>query len=420
MKSNATAPVRALGSTSAARRAVHVCAVSAYLAATWVILVATRRLRIHPIEFARKALRRVLRGLRGGPAPAGTPSTPVPEPAPSASLHAESVRDEKPAGGRDSVPFALSEWIELFRCPRCRDRLARDGEDLACPAGHRFPVIRDIPRFVESDAYVRSFSREWNTHDTTQLDSHHQTSITEDTLRTKTGLTPSDVAGKLVLDAGVGSGRFAEVLARWGARVVGVDLSLAVEAARRNLATESSVCIAQADIGHLPFAPATFDLIVSIGVLHHTPDTRRSFEALVPLLKPGGTIAIWVYPNEASYATRAVWIPYTSRIPEDAFYDWCRWLIHLSHRHAGSRALGFLWDAFPYSRQGLGLEWDVLDTFDGYSPRYHGIHSPDEVMGWFRSAGLAEVREAGPVHTSVRGARSAVSATSHSSRPRAG
>jgi hypothetical protein len=58
--------------------------------------------------------------------------------------------------------------------------------------------------------------------------------------------------------------------------------------------------------------------------------------------------------------------------------------------------------AFPISDQSLGIENDVLDTFDGYSPRFHGIHGPDEVSRWFQDAGLTEV-EVLPQDTSIRG-----------------
>jgi hypothetical protein len=57
---------------------------------------------------------------------------------------------------------------------------------------------------------------------------------------------------------------------------------------------------------------------------------------------------------------------------------------------------------FPFSDQRLGVENDVLDTFDGYSPRFHGIHSPDEVTGWFRDAKLTNIRTF-PWNTAVRG-----------------
>lgn len=296
----------------------------------------------------------------------------------------------------------MSALIDLFACPACERRLERDGDALRCTCGSRHPIVRGVPRFVPDDGYVGSFSFEWNTHDTTQLDSKRGDSMTADTLRAKTGLTEADLRGKLVLDAGLGSGRFSEVLAGLGARVIGVDLSLAVEAAHRNLGDRDDVLVAQADIGRLPFLRETFDVIVSIGVLHHTPDTRRHFEALVPLLKPGGTIAIWVYPDEGDYRTRNHWIPWTNQLPPRLFYEWCRWFVRVMQKRRGSRLQSLIARLFPYSQQSYGSENDVLDLFDGYSPRYHGIHSPDQVLGWFRDAGLIELWS-GPMHTSVRG-----------------
>jgi len=253
--------------------------------------------------------------------------------------------------------------------------------------------------------YVDSFSFEWNTHNTTQLDSHQGGDSSEEMFRIKTGLTPEQVKGKLVLDAGVGAGRFSDVLARWGAHVVGVDLSYAVEASYQNFKDLHNVVIAQADIGSLPFSDGTFDFIVSIGVLHHTPSTKEYFKKLVPLLKPGGSIAIWVYPDAGDYVTRAQWIPFTHRIPDKMFYEWCRWFVPLANKFRTTNLVQWLSKVFPFSYQGLGTENDILDTFDGYSPRYHGIHSVVEVMEWFRESGLINIREPGNWITSVRGDR---------------
>jgi SAM-dependent methyltransferase len=291
---------------------------------------------------------------------------------------------------------------EYLRCPKCQGVLAQQADGLHCGCGSTWPVLRSVPRFVPSDAYVASFSFEWNTHKTTQLDSQRGDSMTADTLRVKTGLTPEAVRGKLVLDAGMGTGRFSQVMSSWGARVIGADLSLAVEAARENLGGRDDVLVTQADIGRLPFAPGTFDFIVSIGVLHHTPDTRAHFQALVPLLKPGGTICIWVYPDQGVYLTRARWIPWTSRIPPRMFYEWCRWFVPRMRRNPKAPLARMIARMFPYSEQDYGLENDILDTFDGFSPRYHGVHSAEEVCEWFRAAGLTDV-QALPFPTSVRG-----------------
>jgi SAM-dependent methyltransferase len=187
--------------------------------------------------------------------------------------------------------------------------------------------------------------------------------------------------------------------------VVGIDLSYAVEAAHENFRHLDNVLVAQADIAELPFKPETFDAIVSIGVLHHTPDTKKYFQALIPYLKPGGTIAIWVYPAEGDFVTRKQWIPFTSRIPERMFYEWCRWFVPYAHARLDSPLIQTIYRLFPFSYQGLGLENDILDTFDGYSPRFHGIHTPEEVKDWFIEQGLLNVCAPGPWNTSMRGTR---------------
>lgn len=270
-----------------------------------------------------------------------------------------------------------------------------------------YPIIRDIPRFVSDDRYSQSFSFQWNAHALTQLDSFRGGRGSEDEFVAKTGFTPSELKGKLVLDAGVGAGRYSEIASRWEGDVVGIDLSYAVEAARANLKNYSNVWIAQADIGRMPFRPGSFDVIFSIGVLHHTPNTRDYFLKLVPLLKPGGVIAIWVYPNEGIYPLRQHWVRYVNKIPTKMYYDWCRWFIPWIHSHGNSPWAKALHGMFPYAAEGFGLEYDILDTFDGFSPRYHWIHSPEEVVKWFEDAGLVNIVQPSRWNTCVRGCKPA-------------
>lgn len=293
-------------------------------------------------------------------------------------------------------------------CPATGQPLSRDGDRLVTPDGaHAYPVVREIPRFVAGDFYTRSFSFEWNVHNTTQLDTHRTDGWSEENLHEKTGLTPEQVRGKLVLDAGVGAGRYSEVLARWGATVVGADLSFAVEAANGHFAENPNVMLCQADIGALPFRPGTFDTIISIGVLHHTPDTQRFFAGLPRLLKPGGEIAIWVYPNSPDYVTRKQWVPFVHRVPRQWYYSWCKVFVPWATARVNTRLGRWVYRVFPFSHQGRGVENDILDTFDGYSPRYHGVHSAAEVKGWFRDAGLSDVHDYPAWPTAVRGRRAA-------------
>ncbi|MGH9641335.1 MAG: class I SAM-dependent methyltransferase, partial [Terriglobales bacterium] len=97
----------------------------------------------------------------------------------------------------------------------------------------------------------------------------------------------------LLLDVGAGSGRHSYHAAKLGARVVAVDLGRSIDVARRNL--PSDVLTVKADAEFLPFAHNLFDFVMSIGVLHHLPDTERAFLSIVPYTRPGGFAHIYLY-----------------------------------------------------------------------------------------------------------------------------
>jgi SAM-dependent methyltransferase len=136
-------------------------------------------------------------------------------------------------------------------------------------------------------------------------------------------IDPECFRGKRVLDAGCGTGRHAHFAARFGAEeVVALDLSDAVEAARTNLSAHPNVHVIQGDLLRPPFRTADagggFDLVYSIGVLHHLPDPRAGFESLLRFVRPGGTIAVWVYGWENNGVVRRVVEPLrrmSTRIP---------------------------------------------------------------------------------------------------------
>lgn len=294
----------------------------------------------------------------------------------------------------------LSEKVlAILRCLDCKADLEECAEGLACATcGKKYPDVNGVIRFVDQQHYAGSFGFQWQVHARTQLDTA-ESKRSEQAFRERTGFRPEDLAGKLVLDVGCGMGRFADVACRWGAQVVGIDLSLAAEVAARNLA-ECDANIFQADVFHLPFAEQSFDFIYSIGVLHHTPDCERAFKMLPALLKPGGRIAIWLYSKyNAWYRMSDIYRKVTRRMPSRMLYTLCYGVVPLYGIHqvlrkiplVGRPASGALAYLIPMAFH-PDRKWRILDTFDWYSPWYQSKHSYEEVFRWFESCGLEDLR----------------------------
>jgi len=103
----------------------------------------------------------------------------------------------------------------------------------------------------------------------------------------------------LVLDVGCGASRVARLVRQTsGARTVGLDLSLRSLRASRGAAPGSLV---QGDNLSLPFRSGCADLVISNGVIHHTPDARAAFGELARVLRPGGTLVVSVYDRRSWY-----------------------------------------------------------------------------------------------------------------------
>ncbi|MDQ6915756.1 MAG: class I SAM-dependent methyltransferase, partial [Actinomycetota bacterium] len=92
--------------------------------------------------------------------------------------------------------------------------------------------------------------------------------------------------GGSVLDAGCGSGRTMDDLARWGS-VAGFDLNeLGVEHAR----ARGHEDVRLARVEEIPWPDDSFDLITCLDVLEHTPDDVGSLRELLRVARPGATL----------------------------------------------------------------------------------------------------------------------------------
>lgn len=310
------------------------------------------------------------------------------------------------------------DLLQILRCPSCRSTLSCSGRaeadgrireaELRCSRCARTnPVINGIPRFVPRENYASSFGEQWKRFRRIQLDRYNGTRLSERRLLAETVLPAEWWRDRLVLDVGCGAGRFVDVAARFGARVVGVDYSEAVDAAADNLGDDPLVDLVQADVYALPFAEGAFDAVYCIGVVQHTPDPLRAVAALPAMARPGGWVALTAYERRAmtrffsKYLFRALLRPLSTPAKLRMITAAMPVLFPLTSVLFRIPLMGRLFrfvipvanyvHATELSRE-QRYEWALLDTLDMLAPTYDIPQRESEVIGALRRAGLTDVR----------------------------
>jgi SAM-dependent methyltransferase len=343
--------------------------------------------------------------------------------------------------------------LDLVRCPRCHgafrvesfvdapvpgapsEREIEEGALACVGCGKRFPIIAGVPRLI-APALLAQIGRRYP-----EFFAHHPelappaeppadplADTLESFTRQRLDLRPpgpefarqwrahlgrnlgaalpvEGLAGKLVLDVGCGFGRHLFVASEAGAEVVGVDLSGGVDVARANNRLHPRCHVVQANVHERPFCEDTFDVVWSFGVLHHMPDPRAGFRAIVPVARAnGGVVVVWVYGYRG--------MAFTYRLSH--MRPLHRALRSLSGpaRVRASRAVaamltGLYWGPlWGLKRLGLARRVERLPLADyvdhGWSARVAAVHDRlstpithfhdrDELRGWFDEAGLRAV-----------------------------
>ena len=354
--------------------------------------------------------------------------------------------------------------LPVLRCPQCGAPLslrpfredAGEVEEglLICPCGQWYPIIEGVPRllvgqlrgdyraFVSAHAadlseemqpgeavepsrrqIQQSFSEKWSRLPRWGFDRPEAKRFYDEWFRRKVGRQSEATfrayleEKRWLLDVGTGLGAKVDSMAtRTAGQVIGLDVSEAVGQAYRNVRALPNAHVIQADLFAIPLRPDWFDFIVSDGVLHHTPDTRKAFLALLPYLAPGGDIAIHVYHRLGpirefcddyirAHSTRLsfdeCWalaeafaklgkalheLRVEIEIPEDIPVLEIRRGRYDLQRFSYYHLFKCFWNPdFPY-------EENVLVNVDWYHPTHASRHTEEEVVGWFTEAGLIEVR----------------------------
>ena len=112
--------------------------------------------------------------------------------------------------------------------------------------------------------------------------------------------SPHPLAGRLVLDAGAGTGAGTRALLAAGARVLASDLSAGMLQHARERRPPGMV----ADIQHLPLTAGVLDDAIAPFVLNHLDRPDRALAELARVVRPGGAVLASVYDNASSSPPR--------------------------------------------------------------------------------------------------------------------
>lgn len=300
------------------------------------------------------------------------------------------------------APALLSQ----LRCPNCAGTLEVLLGGLACDGCHHtYALSGSIPRLLpatlsrELEATRHGFGYQQTVINSGALDPdrwHRQFA----SLRP---VAPEWFSGQRGIDLGCGAGRFLYCSVAYGATMVGLDLSAAVETARRRI-DDTRCLIVQADLYRAPLPPASFDFAYSVGVLHHLPNPEAGFQALTRLVRPGGLVWCWVYGLEGMRwwyrVSHLRWLrPLTTRLPlggqevvtalVTAVLELALWTpTRLLGRLPGGRTWA---KRMPLSHAcRFSFRGKMASVFDRLNPPLTHFHTRSELEGWCRRARLSD------------------------------
>ena len=214
--------------------------------------------------------------------------------------------------------------------------------------------------------------------------------------------------GTYGIDIGCGTGRWTKCLLDRIGFMEAIDPSHAVIAAQRLLAGHQNVRIAVASTDNIPFADGTFDFGMSIGVLHHIPDTAKALADCVKKIQIGGHFFIYLYYSldnrgplfrlafRGSNLIRRIVSSMPGklkRLSSDALAVSLYMPLVLAGRVAGKLGLKQVAARIPLSiYQNKSFHIIRNDALDRFGTRLEQRFSRKEVIAMMEAAGLGEIR----------------------------
>jgi ubiquinone/menaquinone biosynthesis C-methylase UbiE len=179
---------------------------------------------------------------------------------------------------------------------------------LVSAAGRCYPIHHRVPRFLSEEdeqAAVESFGDEWNYFNFDDFKLNWLTHTVKNTFGS------ADVfRGKVVVDAGAGSGMQTKWISEAGAaRVIALELSHSIDGVMRdNLRDVANVDVIQCSIDRPPIRDGAIDAVICHNVIQHTMSVEETARALWRIVGPKGEFVFNCYPkNDLGFLRKIRW-----------------------------------------------------------------------------------------------------------------
>ncbi len=300
------------------------------------------------------------------------------------------------------------ELLEKLVCPKCFhelkpdqntaliDNIIIDGSLICENCLASFHVRDGVPIFSPTTSFEpvkNSFDAQWKLKLKGAFESDNQAYLqNSDTFinRLEDDITQLKSDVQFFIDVGCGSCTAIHALAQANPDIQFIAVDFAANSLREisKKSTLNNVHYISADLSELPFTDRSFEVVWSIGVLHHTPSTSNSFKSVSRLTKPGGVFRTFIYIEDNSsvwYLIRDVlFLGVGHKLPSPLLYWLCRILAVVMFFWPNAPGLDTL--ACTKKEYYKGLVFFLYDTI---TPEIQNRHNQCEVHLWYKSSGYS-------------------------------
>lgn len=291
--------------------------------------------------------------------------------------------------------------LDILCCPHCKHDLKLAEEEVSnneviegtldCnKCGRSFEIIKGVPRMVvdlgDRAKVAESWGYEWVKREEGKFEIDTLYGETEEQEVNNffefLGITPDELKGKFVLDAGCGCGRLTKALGKYGAQVIGVDVASSIELVFEYCRHQEDIHIIQADILELPFQNASFDYVWSKLAICYVRDPEEAFKKLSSVVKPSGRLFVSV-PSKT----------------DKSFVKKLKDLLKISHKIPQTLLLYISWCLAPFlylakivvKKQRATLRSNAFYLFNALHSEFFTLHSDEEIKRWFVKEGFQDL-----------------------------